>query len=258
MTHARRGFTLIELLVVIAIIAILAAVLFPAFSRAKQAARVTTCLGNLRQLGSAFRMYANDYEGTLPLGTDDLFGMAGGAIPYFVHDPTPSYYGTYIWDTPVKDYVKDQRVWCCPADYGATWVSGSSVVLFRPSMYAAIGGSYEYNVFMLWDYPDATYNPNGTNTLDLLTLDSPFDASMVPILRDARDTWHETQSAWNITTRAAVDAHWNVCFVDGHVKSMIPYGIRNEGSGGRDAGRSQQWWWRGGLRGSPRDPATER
>ena len=65
---ARRksGFTLIELLVVIAIIAILAAILFPVFARAREAARKARCLNNLKQCAQALKMYADDYDGTMP------------------------------------------------------------------------------------------------------------------------------------------------------------------------------------------------
>jgi prepilin-type N-terminal cleavage/methylation domain-containing protein len=58
----RRGFTLIELLVVIAIIAILAAILFPVFSRAREQARKSNCLSNLKQMGTAMLMYAHLWE----------------------------------------------------------------------------------------------------------------------------------------------------------------------------------------------------
>src|SRR5438445_10640700 len=64
----KSGFTLIELLVVIAIIAILAAILFPVFARARESARRATCLSNLKQLGTAFQMYAQDYDETYPSG----------------------------------------------------------------------------------------------------------------------------------------------------------------------------------------------
>ena len=62
----RRGFTLIELLVVIAIIAILAAILFPVFAKARNAAKTTTCSSNLKQMGVAFTSYATDYDEKLP------------------------------------------------------------------------------------------------------------------------------------------------------------------------------------------------
>jgi len=64
--HERKGFTLIELLVVIAIIAILAAILFPVFARARENARKTNCQSNLKQLGVACLAYAQDYDECFP------------------------------------------------------------------------------------------------------------------------------------------------------------------------------------------------
>jgi prepilin-type N-terminal cleavage/methylation domain-containing protein/prepilin-type processing-associated H-X9-DG protein len=67
MNHKKHGFTLIELLVVIAIIAILAAILFPVFAKAREKARQATCQSNLKQIGTAFAMYLQDYDGVYPV-----------------------------------------------------------------------------------------------------------------------------------------------------------------------------------------------
>src|SRR5579862_4228664 len=63
----RSAFTLIELLVVIAIIAILAAILFPVFAQAREAARATSCLSNVKQLNTCVQMYIQDYDETIPI-----------------------------------------------------------------------------------------------------------------------------------------------------------------------------------------------
>ncbi len=68
MSKRSSGFTLIELLVVIAIIAVLAAMLFPVITAAKESARQSACVSNLRQIGIAFLMYTDDYYGVLPEG----------------------------------------------------------------------------------------------------------------------------------------------------------------------------------------------
>ncbi len=102
----RSGFTLIELLVVIAIIAILAAMLFPVFARARAKARQAQCLSNQKQLGLAFAMYAGDYDSFLP-----LWGWAYKANP----DPTDNVAeGIYTWDTVLLPYMKNQQILVCP------------------------------------------------------------------------------------------------------------------------------------------------
>src|SRR5476649_1368440 len=93
-THRRKtGFTLIELLVVIAIIAILAAILFPVFAQAREQARKTTCISNLKQLSLAYLMYVQDYDEIFPRrdngdgpnpGVDPTPGDSNGLVyPYY-------------------------------------------------------------------------------------------------------------------------------------------------------------------------------
>ena len=102
----RRGFTLIELLVVIAIIAILAAILFPVFARAREKARQTSCLSNLKQLGLGLQMYAQDYDGMI---------FANCACP---GPPLVSRYqheGNAVALSYVYPYVKNDQIYHCPS-----------------------------------------------------------------------------------------------------------------------------------------------
>ena len=96
-----RGFTLIELLVVIAIIAILAAILFPVFARAREAARQTSCTSNVKQLVTALAMYSQDYDETTI--SDRFLSPSGG----------------YSWMYALDTYVKNRQLWKCPSDGNA-------------------------------------------------------------------------------------------------------------------------------------------
>jgi len=109
----RRGFTLIELLVVIAIIAILASILFPAFVSAKEHARQTTCLANLRQLGMAFLRYADDNSGGMP-----QTGWPG--LPNWCGCTAPVEYGGWVYPElgQIWPYTKTAGIYLCPSDRG--------------------------------------------------------------------------------------------------------------------------------------------
>lgn len=108
-----RAFTLIELLVVIAIIAILAAILFPVFAQARERARMISCLSNMRQIGTSFRMYAQDYDETyMPMrqGYDPKTGLlhADGA------------YEGFMWRNAVQPYLKNKGIMACPSNSSST------------------------------------------------------------------------------------------------------------------------------------------
>ncbi len=107
----RRGFTLIELLVVIAIIAILAAILFPVFARAREKARQTSCLSNLKQIGLGFMMYVQDYDERFMPEYNFFDGMVwynSGKATWQI-----TTYGNY--QPVIYPYVKNDQVFMCPS-----------------------------------------------------------------------------------------------------------------------------------------------
>src|SRR5579871_1074133 len=99
-----RGFTLIELLVVIAIIAILSAILFPVFAQAREKARQTVCLSNLKQLGLAVEMYVQDYDETFP--KEEFWDTSSPFSDY------------YLWSSAncIQPYMKNVDIYRCPSD----------------------------------------------------------------------------------------------------------------------------------------------
>ncbi|MFQ3610011.1 MAG: prepilin-type N-terminal cleavage/methylation domain-containing protein [Fimbriimonadales bacterium] len=147
-TNCRKsaGFTLIELLVVIAIIAILAAILFPVFAQAREKGRQSHCLSNLRQLGTALRAYASDYDERLPgAGPGDSYTYPRAGLPGWMLTPYRWNYaghwvpGVWVFDYGSTDpsrapinpwwrdnggpiqgalypYVKNPKVYVCPSD----------------------------------------------------------------------------------------------------------------------------------------------
>ncbi|RYG68787.1 DUF1559 domain-containing protein [bacterium] len=106
-TSAKRAFTLIELLVVVAIIAILAAILFPVFGRARENARRSSCQSNLKQIGLGLMQYTQDYDETLPLTN---FGQNGGNYSTYRSDGL-----CYKWMDAIYPYIKSEQLFNCPS-----------------------------------------------------------------------------------------------------------------------------------------------
>jgi prepilin-type N-terminal cleavage/methylation domain-containing protein len=139
----RNGFTLIELLVVIAIIAILAGILFPVFARAKNAAKQTVCISNLKQNGLAIGLYMNDYDGLFPHALDPVDKYSPD-----IWDASPEYQARIaampMLHEAVQPYAKSTEIFRCPSDSGSRVLDSHFPKPFvaSPSMYATYGSSY--------------------------------------------------------------------------------------------------------------------
>jgi prepilin-type N-terminal cleavage/methylation domain-containing protein len=162
----RRGFTLIELLVVIAIIAILAAILFPVLARARESARSTSCLSNLRQLNTALLMYLDDWDRKVPFAaneyskvedhyTDQVWNNISDEFSR-LNDaagiaPAPAgRNGSGMGPGVLDEYVKNREVWHCPSDRGnmasGTYPGWNDIPRFE-SFYNKYGSSYFYHLW---------------------------------------------------------------------------------------------------------------
>ncbi len=183
----RKGFTLIELLVVIAIIAILAAILFPVFARAREKARQTSCLSNLKELGLVYQMYIGDYDEKYP-----MCAMQRG--PY-------AYYAYQVLDP----YVKNDQIWYCPStDPARRYAPNRRLVGLAPP----IPGSTTDSTFL----KEAEIKCPAQKILIADTGRSwyIYNSSVTPYDNPSGKTygiypWHNNMA--------------NVCFADGHAKA---------------------------------------
>ncbi|MCW5941742.1 MAG: prepilin-type N-terminal cleavage/methylation domain-containing protein [Fimbriimonadaceae bacterium] len=150
----RTAFTLIELLVVIAIIAILAAILFPVFAQAKIAAKKTSSLSNMRQVGTAMLMYLGDYDDVTP------------ALYYYDANnlAIPSTQGFYYWPVLLLPYTKSESIFLCPAD------TADDPVLADSQGRGRFDPANELHYYLMGANPSYGYNYRYLNT-QIMSLD---------------------------------------------------------------------------------------
>lgn len=177
MRKMKNGFTLIELLVVIAIIAILAAILFPVFSAAKESGRASSCLNNMKQLATGFTLYTGDYNkypGGCPLYRapwKNAAGISYSGPEYFMMMPLnssekakyPKYtgYKTDVTRGCLYKYVCNASVYMCPSD---TNVKTSPFKV-----------SYSMNAHLDWDFPQS----NGSTGIVTSAVRNPSRTAML-------------------------------------------------------------------------------
>ena len=207
------GFTLIEVLVVIAIIAILAAILFPVFGKARANARKTTAMSNLKQIGVALSMYSADYDGHLPNRWPGWFG-----------------YGEFYWevengDLPslLKPYVRSPQIWFSPEDR----LANRSASSFSLNGELAPG----WSLSKIGRPAEAIYLTDRTD-LDVLKINFDGDPPEVyfwwrfcnpPLNRGPADlprSYDDLMVAAQISPRRYVGDVAAHLFLDGHVKAL--------------------------------------
>lgn len=208
----RRGFTLIELLVVIAIIAILAAILFPVFAQAREKARMTACLSNLKQIGTGTMMYVQDFDEHYPNT------VAWGRTWTGVYTVTPSNPQSYLYlPDLINPYVKNTGVWFCPS------IGQASSTPFGWNI-AQNGSSYiwnhQTNSCNLCNPAQGAYNVTGSN---IASVAAPASA---PLVWDI-PYW----GAW-VGSMSFHNNGLNVTYADGHAKWV----------GGIDVKNNEDWW----------------
>jgi prepilin-type N-terminal cleavage/methylation domain-containing protein/prepilin-type processing-associated H-X9-DG protein len=207
MSERRRAFTLIELLVVIAIIAILAAILFPVFARARESARRISCASNLKQLGVAVQMYAQDFDEVLPYGQN-------------WHGTSADLDKNYLLGNRVKlqPYIKNESVWHCPDD--SVWDAAHETKLYFTSYGTQFDAWYDTHY---WD-PQTGGDQSSCKcnaALQGVTLAAVAHPSEKGLMFDQLG-WHVSNYDVLVRdpkTRQVIDgARRHVLYMDGHVK----------------------------------------
>ena len=198
-SYKKSAFTLIELLVVIAIIAILAAILFPVFARARENARRSSCQSNLKQIGLGVLQYTQDYDEFYPMGTWQYNGTSAPEVR---------------WSQSIQPYVKSTQLFMCPSNPNNDQVTSAAV-----GPYPAINISYAANSHIMRPF-------NGLPTVNLAYIDQTSTRIMAGELTSNNyDIMNYTWSGNTSLVNNGFAGHlgtWNCLFADGHVKSYRP------------------------------------
>jgi len=204
--RVRDGFTLIELLIVIAIIAILSAILFPVFARARENARRASCQSNLKQIALSLVMYAQDYDERLFVIAPDQPGNTGNT-------------NKWDWSDPYDAYIKSDQIKKCP----------SALKNSRPIDYSSSFGVFRsFSISVGTTGTSLAYQQICDNTRTMFTLDGEGPATTtVPSATFNRSSLDGNKPCGNVTCTLPIDFYrvslrhlegFNGAFLDGHVK----------------------------------------